>query len=70
MMGITDSPYHTCQVVSIAREVKPGNRKIKFNPLYWSDVALNLPGYAGYQPRLHWASKRREEGCVLADLFI
>ena len=43
-MGLMVTPYHECQAVSTAMEVVIGDRKVKYNPFRWSEVALNFLG--------------------------
>ena len=59
-MGLMDSPYHTCHVVWVSREMDIGDRKNKDNPFQWSEVTLNFSGDPGYQPNRTCVSKRKE----------
>jgi hypothetical protein len=36
----------------------------------WKEVRLNLPGVEEYYPSFSWVAKIREDGRVVADLFI
>ena len=65
-----DSPYLTCQAVSVEREVGKGERRRKYNPSRWSDVTLNFTGDTWYKPNLTWVYKRSEKECVAEDLFV
>ena len=54
----------------VAREVALGDRKRKYNLFRWYEVDLNLPVDPWYQPHCTWVYRKREEGCVAADLFV
>ena len=43
-MGITDSPYHNCQAVMLAKCIAMGDRLNSNNTFVWDKVVLNLSG--------------------------
>ena len=44
MMGITDSPYYACQVVTWDKCISMGDQIDRNNSFAWDKVVLNLPG--------------------------
>jgi hypothetical protein len=53
-----------------AKEQILGDPKDASNVSQWEEVRLNLPGMAEYDPSKAWVAKVREDGRVVADLFI
>jgi hypothetical protein len=69
-MGGGFSPYQTGQGMGHAKEQILGDPKDASNVFQWEEVRLNLPGMSEYDPSKAWVAKLREDGRVVADLFI
>ena len=76
-MGVKSSPYQAVQGMAVVEEVIRGNPEDSSNVFCWSDVRLNCPGDATYNPFKPWVSKFRkranpcdeaEEEVLAADL--
>lgn len=69
-MGMIDSPYRSCHMMFIAKEIAFGDRNQRSNPFRWHVVVLNLPGTKSYNSKMPWVYKRRQDGAIANDCFI
>ena len=70
MMGFTDSPYHAFQAFTWANTIALGDRRKKINRFRLERVVVNLMVSEGYECKLPWVYKKREDVLIAADLFI
>ena len=68
-MGFAPSPYNSIKMALIAEEVIRGDRADVTNPFHWSEVRMNLPGSATYDPTRSWIMKFRSDGLSACDFF-
>ena len=69
-MGLIDSPYHACQVVTWDKSVALGYRQSLNNPFGWDKVVVNLPVTTTYYYQLPWFYKERRDGLIVANWFV
>ena len=70
IMGLTDSPYHSCQAVTWANCIAIRDRLNSNNPFAWDKVVLKLLGTDEYDCHIPWFFKQRVDGLLAEDLFI
>ena len=70
MMGLKNSPYHSCKAVTWAKCIAMGDRLDSNNPFVWDKVVLNLLGSEEYDRHISWVFKQRVDGLLASDLFI
>ena len=52
LMGLKSSPFNACKMMGWALDVIRGDHKQPDNIFYWSDLRVNLPGTAEFNPTL------------------
>jgi len=67
-MGLSPSPYASCQMGTRLKRLMLGDRHDKENVFRWDQVVLNLPGSADYDPTKPWVYKSRKDGSIAADI--
>ena len=67
-MGLSPSPYASCQQGTRAKRLMLGCRHDPRNVFRWDRVVLNLPGCPEYDPSKPWVYKARQNGQIAADL--
>jgi hypothetical protein len=69
-MGLTDSPYRSCQMMTCVKETAFGDRHAQSNPFRWDRVVLNLPYTPEYDSSMPWVYKARRDGSIASDTFV
>ena len=69
-MGLGPSCHDSVQFSLRAKRIIYGDRHNPNNPFQWKVVSFNIPGLAGYDPRLPRMMKIRKDGRVASDLHI
>ena len=58
MTGLTDSPYHVCQLVMWDKIISVGDQIDSNNTFSWQKEVLNLPRTEEYDCQLPWVFKQ------------
>mmetsp|Transcript_12347 Transcript_12347/g.17591 ORF Transcript_12347/g.17591 Transcript_12347/m.17591 type:complete len:112 (+) Transcript_12347:2637-2972(+) len=67
-MGISSSPYLSCQGIAGLKLKILGKRHDPKNPFWWDHVKTNLPGDSDYDPTKVWIGKYRKDGVLAVGL--
>ncbi len=69
-MGLTDLPYLSLQLLTIAKFVAYGDHKLEGNPFQWDHVKLNLPGSRHYDAARSWIMKIRFDEELVCEVHV
>lgn len=67
-MGLSPSPYASCQMSTRLKRLMLGDPTDRTNVYRWDHVVLNLPGNEDYDASMPWVYKARADGTIAADL--
>lgn len=67
-MGLSPSPYASCQIATRLKRLMLGDRSDEQNVFRWDRVVLNLPGSEDYDSSMPWVYKARRDGTLAADI--